>query len=82
MNVVHVLTVKSAASGDRVQRSFLGDRSFSKHLLHTQMNFSLLSICNRNSVLLLFWLLGRPVDHTALRIYSRPSQDYELSFGT
>ena len=31
MNGVRVLTVKSAASGDRVQRSFLSDRSLSKH---------------------------------------------------
>ena len=32
MNSVRVLTVKSAASEDRVQRSFLSDRSLSKHL--------------------------------------------------
>ena len=32
MNTVRVLTVKSAASEDRVQRSFLSDRSLSKHL--------------------------------------------------
>ena len=31
MNSVRVLTVKSAASGDRVQCSFLSDRSLSKH---------------------------------------------------
>ena len=32
MNSVRVLTVKSAASEDRVQCSFLSDRSLSKHL--------------------------------------------------
>ena len=32
MNGVRVLTVKSAVSGDRVQCSFLSDRSLSKHL--------------------------------------------------
>ena len=32
MNSVRVLTVKSAACEDRVQRSFLSDRSLSKHL--------------------------------------------------
>ena len=32
MNSVRVLTVKSAVSGDRVQCSFLTDRSVSKHL--------------------------------------------------
>ena len=32
MNSVRVLTVKSSASEDRVQRSFLSDRSLSKHL--------------------------------------------------
>ena len=32
MNSVRVLTVKSAASEDRVQRSFLSDRSLSNHL--------------------------------------------------
>ena len=31
MNDGRVLTVKSAASGDRVQLSFLSDRSLSKH---------------------------------------------------
>ena len=31
MNSVRVLTVKSAASEDRVQRSFLSDRSLSNH---------------------------------------------------
>ena len=47
MSCVHVL--KCAASGDRVQRSFLSDRRLSKHL-HSQVNFTLLSICNRRSV--------------------------------
>ena len=32
MNGMRVLTVKSAVSGDRVQCSFLSDRSLSKHL--------------------------------------------------
>ena len=32
MNGVRVLTVKSTVSGDRVQCSFLSDRSLSKHL--------------------------------------------------
>ena len=44
MNGVYILTVVSHASGDRVQRSFLSDRSLSKQLLHTQVNFSILSI--------------------------------------
>ena len=36
VNGVHVfLTVKSAVSGDRVQCSFLSDRSLSKHLYAT-----------------------------------------------
>ena len=32
MNGAHILSVKSAASGDRVQCSDLSDRSLSKHL--------------------------------------------------
>ena len=32
MNGMRVLTVKSTVSGDRVQCSFLSDRSLSKHL--------------------------------------------------
>ena len=50
MNGVRVLAVKSVASGDGVQCSLLSDRSLSYHLLHTQENFTLLSICNRRSV--------------------------------
>ena len=58
MNGVCVLTVKSTASGDRVQCSLLRDGSLSRHL-HIQANFSLLSICNRYSVRLIFWRLGK-----------------------
>ena len=50
MNGVRVLTVVSHASEDRVQRSFLSDRSLLKRLLPTQVNNSLLFICNRHSV--------------------------------
>ena len=42
-----VFTVKSAMSGERVQCSFLSDRSLSKHLLHARMkgsNFALLYV--------------------------------------
>ena len=35
INGVHVLTVKSAESGDRVQCSFLSDRSLLKKSLHS-----------------------------------------------
>ena len=49
MNGVRVLTKKIAAWGDRVLHSFLSDRRLSKHI-HTQVNFSLLSICNRHSM--------------------------------
>ena len=42
MNGIRVLTVKSQTSGHRVQLSFLSDRSLSKHLIHNQVNFSLL----------------------------------------
>ena len=45
-----VLTVISAASEERVQSSFLNDRSLSKCLLHIQVNLTLLSVCNRRSV--------------------------------
>ena len=45
---VNILTVKSAMSGDRVQHSFLCDRSLSKHLLNTTKvkgsNFALLEV--------------------------------------
>ena len=61
MNGVRALTVKSAASGDRVQRSFLSDRSLSGHLLHTHVNFSVLSVCNRRNVRLIFWRLGKHI---------------------
>ena len=54
MNGVRDLTVKSAASGDRVQRSFLSDRSLSKHSCKL---VGLLSICNIRSVRLIFWRL-------------------------
>ena len=44
---MHVLTVKCAASGDRVQCAFVSDRSFSKHLLYATLvmgsNLTLLS---------------------------------------
>ena len=47
MNGVPVLTVKSAASGVRVQCSFVCDRSLSKRFLYTTFvkgsNFALLS---------------------------------------
>ena len=38
MNILRVLTVKGAASGDRVQHSFLSKRNVSKHLLHTLLS--------------------------------------------
>ena len=59
INGVCVLTLKSHASGDRDQRSFISDRSLTKYLLHTTVKFSLLSIYNRRSVWLLLWLLGK-----------------------
>ena len=34
MKGMRVLTVKSVASGDRVQCTFVSDRSLSKHLLY------------------------------------------------
>ena len=57
MNGVRVLTAKKSASGDRVQRSFHVDSSLSKHI-HTQANFTQISICDRRSVLLVVtgWL--------------------------
>ena len=65
----HVLAMKSAMSGDRVQCIFVGYRSSSKHLIYTTQvigsNFTFLSICrvlcNRRSVWLLFWRLRRRV---------------------
>ena len=47
MNGVRALTVKYAANGNKVQCSFLSDRSLSKHLLHNQVrgsNFALLYV--------------------------------------
>ena len=44
MNSVRVLTVKSAASEDRVQRSFLSDRSLSKHLYILYIYISIIYI--------------------------------------
>ena len=44
MNSVRVLTVKSAASEDRVQRSFLSDRSLSKHLYSLYIYISIIYI--------------------------------------
>ena len=74
MNCVRVLTVK---------------REFGVRFLvtgacqNTQANLYLLSICNRCSVPLLFWRLGKaPFDCTALKILSGPSLGYDLSFGT
>ena len=60
--------MKSAASGDLVQRLFLSDRSFfSKHL-----QYAASILASREA----------PVDRTALSIQSRPFIAYELSFGT
>ena len=45
--MAHILTVKSAVSGDRVKCLVLGDRSLSKHLSHSHVkgsNFSLLYV--------------------------------------
>ena len=39
---VRILTMQSVASGDRVQCSFLSDRSLSKHL-QPEVNFTILS---------------------------------------
>ena len=61
MNGVRVLTVNSAAHRDRVQCSLLSGRSLSKHLLHSQVNFDLLCICNRRSVWLLVRRLGKHI---------------------
>ena len=44
MNSVHVLTVNSAVSGDRVQCSFLSDRSLSKHLYILYIYISIIYI--------------------------------------
>ena len=44
MNSVRVLTVKSAASEDRVQCSFLSDRSLSKHLYILYIYISIIYI--------------------------------------
>ena len=44
MNGVRVLTVKSTVSGDRVQCSFLGDRSLSKHLCILYIYISIIYI--------------------------------------
>ena len=47
MNGMHVLTVKSAASGDRVHFTFIGDRNLSNHCLYSTLvkgsNFALLA---------------------------------------
>ena len=39
-------------------------------------NFTLLRLCNKGSVWLIFWCLGKQL------IIIRPSLDYEISFGT
>ena len=48
MNGMRVLSVKSAVSGDRVQCSFLSDRSLSKHLyilyIYIYINYIYLTI--------------------------------------
>ena len=44
MNGLRVSTVKSANSGDKVQCSFLCDRCLFKHLLHTQVKGSNLTL--------------------------------------
>ena len=44
MNGVRVLTVNSAVSGDRVQCSFLSDRSLSKHLYILYIYISIIYI--------------------------------------
>ena len=44
MNGMRVLSVKSAVSGDRVQCSFLSDRSLSKHLYILYIYISIIYI--------------------------------------
>ena len=50
-DVQRVLTMKIATSGDKFQCSFLGENNLLKHLLHTEVNFTLLSMLCATSIL-------------------------------